>query len=120
MAKIQKITVVGVKASSIAMFEGTLSGIIGLGVAIVYSLGKTFELAASTNSVLAGMAFGLALVSLAFWCYPLVYSGIGWVLGYLRLVLTRLSLRLPVSNPYGRIIKNLSQLKMTAHNGLVI
>lgn len=84
MAKNSKITVVGVKASSIAMFEGTLSGVIGLGVAIVYSLGKTFELAASTNSVLAGMAFGLATGIVSILVLPLVYFGIGWLLGYLH------------------------------------
>lgn len=84
MAKSSKLTVVGVKASSIAMFEGTLSGIIGLGVAIVYSLGRTLELAASTNSVLTGMAFGLATGIVSILVLPLVYFGIGWIVGYLH------------------------------------
>lgn len=84
MVKSSKTTVVGVKASSIAMFEGTLAGIIGLGVAIIYSLGRTFELAASTNSVLSGLAFGLATGIVSIVVLPLVYFGVGWLFGYLH------------------------------------
>ena len=84
MAKDSKTTIVGVKASSIAMFEGTLAGVIGLGVAIMYSLSRTLELAASTNSVLTGMAFGLATGIVSILILPLIYFAVGWLFGYLH------------------------------------
>ncbi len=84
MAKKSSLTVQGVKASSIAMFEGTLAAIIGLGIAILYSLRTTLELADSTNSVLTGMAFGLAAGVVSVLVLPLVYFAFGWVIGYLH------------------------------------
>lgn len=52
--------ITGVKASTIAMFEGTLAGVIGLGIAIIFSLDKTIAVTASTSSVLTGLAFGIS------------------------------------------------------------
>ncbi len=83
MAK-STLKVVGIKPSTLAMFEGTLAGAIGLGVAILYSLSSTFKLAAETNSVLAGMAFGLATGIVAVIVLPLAYFGIGWLIGYVH------------------------------------
>ena len=58
MAKKSSIKITGVKASTIATFEGTLGAILGLGVAIINSLDRTVNLAEQTNSVLAGLYFG--------------------------------------------------------------
>lgn len=84
MAKNSKITVVGVKPSSLAMFEGVLSGVLGLGVALVYSLAGVFKLTASTNSVLAGLALGLTAGVVTIIVLPLVYFAVGWIFGYLH------------------------------------
>jgi hypothetical protein len=81
MAK-SKLKVVGVKASSIAMFEGTLGSIIGIALAVMYSLNTTLELAASTNSVLTGLAFGVGTGAVSIIVLPLIYFGLGWIVGY--------------------------------------
>lgn len=78
----QRIT--GVKASSIAVFEGTFAAILGLGVAILFSLNTTVKLASETNSVLAGMAFGLTAGIVSITVLPLIYFSFGWVVGYLH------------------------------------
>lgn len=83
MAKSNK-RVVGIKSSSLALFEGTFMGILGLGVAIMHSLRTTVEVADSTQSVLSGAAFGLATGVVSIIVLPLVYFGIGWVFGYLH------------------------------------
>lgn len=84
MAKDSKLNVVGVRASSVAMFEGTFAAIIGLGIAILFSLESTVELAASTGSVLAGMAFGLGAGIVSIIVLPLIYFGLGWLFGYVH------------------------------------
>jgi hypothetical protein len=84
MAKSSTKKLTGVKASSIAMFEGTLGALVGLSVAILYSLAGTIELAQSTSSVLTGLAFGLTAGIVALVTVPLVYFAIGWVIGYLH------------------------------------
>jgi hypothetical protein len=84
MAKARKTKVTGVKASSIAMFEGTFGALIGLSVAILYSLAGTIELASSTSSVLTGLVFGMAAGVVAIIVVPLVYFAIGYVVGYVH------------------------------------
>jgi len=84
MAKSQSKRVVSIKATSLAAFEGTFAAILGLGVAILHSLDSTAQVAESTNSVLAGMAFGLATGVVSLMVVPLVYFGIGWVFGWLH------------------------------------
>lgn len=84
MAKNKGLKVVGVKASTLAMFEGTLAAVIGLGVAIFYSLNATVQLAESTNSVLGGLALGIGAGVVSILVLPLIYFGIGWVVGYLH------------------------------------
>lgn len=76
--------VVGIKSSTLALFEGTFAGIVGLGVAILHSLNTTVDVANETQSVLSGMAFGLATGIVAVIVLPLIYFGIGWVFGYLH------------------------------------
>lgn len=84
MAKKTNKKVVGINASTLATFEGTFLGIIGLGVAILHSLRNTVDMADQTQSVLAGLAFGLATGIIAIIVLPLIYFGIGWVFGYIH------------------------------------
>lgn len=84
MAKSSTKKLTGVRAGSIAMFEGTFAAIVGLAVAILYSLSGTIELAKSTSSVLTGLAFGLTAGIVALVTVPLVYFAIGWVVGYVH------------------------------------
>lgn len=84
MAKTTLKTISGVKPSSIAMFEATFGAAIGLFVAIMYSLNTTVAIADSTNSVLKGLSFGLATGIIAVVVVPLIYFGIGWVVGYIH------------------------------------
>lgn len=76
--------IVGIKSSTLAVFEGTFLGIIGLGVAILHSLNTTVDVANETQSVLSGMAFGLATGFVSIIVLPLVYFGIGWLFGYMH------------------------------------
>lgn len=84
MAKVKALKVVGVKPSTVAMFEGTFAAVLGLGVAILYSLRATVQLADATNSVLQGLAFGIGAGVVSIIVLPLIYFGIGWLIGYLH------------------------------------
>ena len=84
MAKKGNKKVVGIKSSTLAVFEGTFMGILGLGVAILHSLRATVDVASETQSVLGGLAFGLTTGIVSIIVLPLVYFGIGWVFGYLH------------------------------------
>lgn len=84
MAKKSNKKVVGIKSSSLAVFEGTFLGILGLGVAIIHSLRTTVDIASETQSVLSGMAFGLATGVVSIIVLPLIYFGLGWVIGYIH------------------------------------
>lgn len=84
MAKKTNQKVVGIKSSTLATFIGTFWGIFGLGVAIMHSLRTTVEIADATESVLSGFAFGLATGVVSIIVLPLIYFGIGWVIGYLN------------------------------------
>lgn len=76
--------VVGVKSSTLGMFEGTFAAIIGLGVAIMYSLNTSVDIAKETQSVLSGMAFGLAAGVVSIIVLPLVYFAFGYIIGYIH------------------------------------
>lgn len=82
--KKDEVTITGVKASTIAMFEGTLFAAIGLFVALLFALRASINLTQETSSVLAGMSFGLATGAIGMVVLPLVYFAIGWLLGYLH------------------------------------
>ena len=84
MAKSSKQRITGVKASSLAMYEGTFAAVLGLGVAIMYSLRNSVEIADSTNSVLAGLTFGLATGIVSILIVPLLYFAFGWIIGLLH------------------------------------
>lgn len=76
--------IVGVKANTIALFEGVLGAAIGLVVAVLYALQATVHLTHATSSVLAGLTFGMAAGIVSIIVLPLVYFGIGWLIGYLH------------------------------------
>lgn len=84
MAKDKQLKVTGVKPSTVALFEGTLASIIGFAVAVLFSLQQTVQIAESTQSVLRGFAFGLGAGVVSIIVLPLIYFGLGWVLGYLH------------------------------------
>src|SRR3989344_7640924 len=84
MAKIRDSKAVGVKASSVAMYSGTFWGIIGLGIAVLHSLRNTVDYARATESLLTGLAFGLAIGIVSILVLPLVYFAIGWVIGLVQ------------------------------------
>ncbi len=79
-----EVTITGVKASTVALFEGTFAAAIGLFVAIVFSLRATINLSQETNSVLAGMSLGLLTGAVGIIVLPFVYFAIGWLVGYLH------------------------------------
>lgn len=83
MAK-SNLKVVGVKPSTVAMFEGVFFAIVGLGIAILHTLSSTFAFAQATDSVFAGLAFGMATGIVSIIVVPFVYFGIGWIIGYLN------------------------------------
>lgn len=76
--------VINVKPTSIAMLQGVFGAIVGLGIAIIFSLNALIEIADSTVSVLGGLALGLSAGALAIVVLPLVYFGIGWVIGLVQ------------------------------------
>jgi uncharacterized protein YybS (DUF2232 family) len=84
MTKKITLKVTGVRASTVAMFEGTLAAVFGLAVAILFSLGSTVSIAESTNSVLTGFAFGIGAGIVSIIVLPLIYFGIGWIVGYVH------------------------------------
>lgn len=84
MAKSSNQRITGVKTSSLAMYEGTFAAVLGLGVAIMYSLRNSVEIADSTNSVLAGLTFGLATGIVSILIVPLLYFAFGWIIGLLH------------------------------------
>jgi len=77
-------TVVGVKSSSLALFEGVFAGVLGLGIAILWSMQNTLAYSDATGSVLKGLAFGLATGIVSIIILPLVYFAFGWVIGYVH------------------------------------
>lgn len=76
--------VLNIKPSSIAMLEGVFASLVGLMVAILFSLRTSIQIAESTQSVLAGMTFGIAGGALAILVVPLIYFGLGWIVGLLH------------------------------------
>jgi hypothetical protein len=76
--------VTGVKSSSIAMFEGVFAGILGLGIAILYSFQSTISYTQETQRLLSGLAFGVTVGILSIVVVPLIYFAFGWVIGYIH------------------------------------
>ncbi|MCX6727520.1 MAG: hypothetical protein NTX11_01775 [Candidatus Saccharibacteria bacterium] len=84
MAKQTYKKITAVKASSIAMYEGTFASIIGLLVAIMSSLNTTVTIAKTTESTLKGLTFGIAAGIVSIIVVPFIYFGLGWIVGYLH------------------------------------
>lgn len=84
MAKSSNQRITGVKTSSLAMYEGVFAAILGLGIAVMYSLRNSVEIANSTDSVLAGLAFGMTAGIVSILVLPLIYFAFGWVIGMLH------------------------------------
>ncbi len=79
-----ELTINGVRASTVALFEATLAGAIGLAVAILFGLSATFHLTQETNSILAGLTLGIGAGAAAIILIPLIYFGIGYLIGYIH------------------------------------
>ena len=78
------LTITGVRASTIALFEGTFASAVGLVIAILYALRATVSLSAQTGNVLAGLSFGLAAGIVSIILLPLIYFAFGWLIGYVH------------------------------------
>ena len=76
--------ITGVKSSTLALFEGVFGSIIGLGIAIMYSLNTTVEYTEQTDSVFRGLAFGATAGIVSIIVLPLIYFAFGWVIGYIH------------------------------------
>lgn len=84
MAKVNQQRVTRVQATSWATFQGSFASIIGLGVAILHSLDSVARMAEATDSVLRGMAFGLATGIVSIIVLPMIYFALGWLLGLVQ------------------------------------
>ena len=84
MAKVEEKRVVSLRPTTVAMFQGAFGAVLGLGVAVLYSVRATVGLTNETNSILAGLAFGMSVGALSLVVLPLVYFAIGWVLGLVQ------------------------------------
>ena len=82
--KTSGLRIVGVKPTTVGMLQGTTFFLVGLMVAITHTVSSTVQWAESTESVLRGLALGLAGEFIAIVCVPLIYFAIGWVLGSLQ------------------------------------
>ncbi len=76
--------VIGVKSSTLALFEGVFAAVLGLGTAILWSLGSTLQYGQATGSVLQGLAFGLTAGVVSIVVLPLIYFSFGWIIGYIH------------------------------------
>lgn len=85
---------VGVKPSTIALLQGTFAAVLGLGVAILLSLEGTVKFTQETNSVLVGLSLGVATGVVSIVVLPLVYFGIGWIIGFINGWILNVILRL--------------------------
>ena len=84
MAKVNNKRVVSLKPTSFALFQGSFAAIIGLGLAILYSLHTTVHVASATDSVLKGLTFGLASGALSIIVLPFVYFAFDWLIGLVQ------------------------------------
>ena len=82
--KTSGLRIVGVKPTTVGMLQGTTFFLVGLMVAITHTVSSTVQWAESTESVLRGLALGLAGGFIAIVCVPIIYFAIGWVLGSLQ------------------------------------
>ncbi len=79
----KSLRVIGIKASSVGMLQGTFFSLLGFVAAISYTVSASARFAESTESMLRGMTFGLAHGFVAIIIVPVIYFIGGWVLGTL-------------------------------------
>lgn len=72
------------KPTSWAIFQGTFAAILGLGVAILHSINSAVVFAEATDRVIGGLAFGLATGVVSILILPLLYFGLGWLIGIIQ------------------------------------
>jgi hypothetical protein len=76
--------VISVKPTSVAIYQGIFASIIGLSAAVLSSLRNSIEIAENTENLLAGLTLGVATGTLAILVVPLIYFGIGWIIGLVQ------------------------------------
>lgn len=82
--KTSDVRVVGIKATTIGMVQGTFLALIGLVSAIAFTASATMNATKETESLLSGLTLGLAsgIISIIF--VPIIYFIVGWVLGLIQ------------------------------------
>lgn len=82
--KQDSVKVVGIKASTLALFQGTFGAVIGFVAAVLFAFRATIHLTQSTESLLGGLTFGLSAGIVSVVVMPFVYFALGWVTGYIQ------------------------------------
>ena len=77
----REVRVTGVRATTLAMFEGLFAAVIGFLVSVAAWIGLTAHYTAATNSLLKGLLFGLAPGLLAVFVTTIIYFAVGWIVG---------------------------------------
>lgn len=76
--------IIRIKISTWATFQGSFAAILGLAIAILHSLESVVLMAEETNSVVRGMAFGLATGIVSIIVLPIIYFAVGWLIGIVQ------------------------------------
>lgn len=80
----KKLRITQVSAVTIANVIATFWAIVGLGVAIAYSVAGGVDFGAETQSVLKGLAFGITTGFLSILFLPFIYFIFGWIVGIIQ------------------------------------
>lgn len=83
-ADVNNVRVLGIKPTTIAALQGAFFALVGLAVAIMFTVGATINITSETDSLLKGLTFGLAQGFLAIVFVPLLYFVIGWLIGLVQ------------------------------------
>lgn len=76
--------VIELKPTSWAMFQGSFGAILGLGVAVLHSIDATINFTQETDRLFAGLAFGIGAGIVSILVLPLLYFGVGWLVGIIQ------------------------------------
>ena len=76
--------ITSVKATTLALYEGVFAALIGLVIAFIVGLKSSIDVAQQTESVLGGLTFGLTAGVVTIIVVPLIYFGIGWIIGLIH------------------------------------
>jgi hypothetical protein len=83
-SNVTSVRVLGLKPTTIAALQGTFFALIGLAIAVMFTIGATVNITSETDSLLKGLTFGLAQGFLAIVFVPLLYFVIGWLIGLVQ------------------------------------